>query len=74
MLTVLLWHVLNIDVKVVKNRDVDGALAARPEHPPASRPEGHHKCDVDGVPAASPAHPPAASPEPRRDGHHKCDV
>ena len=50
MLTVLLWHVLNIDVKVVKNRDVDGALAARPKH----RRGGHHRREVDCAPVARP--------------------
>ena len=50
MLTVLLWHVLNIDVKVLKNRDVDGALAARPEH----RRGGHHRREVDCAPVARP--------------------
>ena len=82
MLTVLLWHVLNIDVKVLKNRDVDGALAARPEH----RRGGHHRHEVDCAPVARPVrviisvmltvllrhvmYPPAARPE----GHHKRDV
>jgi len=50
MLTVLLWNVLNIDVEVLKNRDVDGALAARPEH----RRGGHHRREVDCAPVARP--------------------